>query len=180
MSSRGDGAHAERPAFIAAPGQEPAATDNSPAAPAADDTEMAGVEASTVAQMRVPTFGVRYLEQARRQLFARHPEYLPFLVRHLGVHPGMTVVDVGCGTGIYTRVLASRLHGEGKAIGIDLQPALVAHAQQLTQAEGWGELVEYMPGDATALPLPDACADVVFCNSLLWLLPGAGVGRRAG
>jgi SAM-dependent methyltransferase len=178
MSSRGDGAHAERPAYVATPGQEPAAADTSPAAPAADDTEMAGVAASTAAQMRVPTFGVRYLEQARRQLFARHPEYLPFLVRHLGVHPGMTVVDVGCGTGIYTRVLASRLHGEGKAIGIDLQPALIAHAHQVTQAEGWGELVEYIPGDATALPLPDACADVVFCNSLLWLLPDAGSALR--
>src|SRR5260370_21969552 len=167
MSSRGDGAHAERPAFVAAPGQEPAAADTSPAAPAADDTEMAGVEASTVAQMRVPTFGVRYLEQARRQLFARHPEYLPFLVRHLGVHPGMTVVDVGCGTGIYTRVLASQLHGEGDAIAIDLQPALIAHAHQITHADGWGQLAAYIPGDATALPLPAPCTDVVFCSSFL-------------
>lgn len=136
-----------------------------------DLAELAGVEAATVAQLRVPNFGVRYLEQARRQLFARHPEYLPFLVRHLGVHPGMTVVDVGCGSGVYTRILASRLHGEGLAIGIDLHPALVSRAHAMTQMEGWGGLVEYRQGDVMALPLPDACADVVFCNSLLWLLP---------
>jgi SAM-dependent methyltransferase len=121
--------------------------------------------------MRVPHTGVRYLEQARRQLFARHPDYLPFLVRHLGVHPGMTVVDVGCGTGVYTRILASRLHGEGQVIGVDLHPAVVAHAHAVTQAEGWGETVEYRVGDAAALPLPDASADTIFCNSLLWLLP---------
>lgn len=145
---------------------------------ASGDTDLAGVEAPTVAQIRVPTFGIRYLEQARRQLFARHPEYLPFLVRHLGIHPGMTVVDVGCGTGIYTRVLASRLHGEGQAIGIDLQPALVAHAQRTTESEGWDALIEYRVGDANALPLPDACADIVFCNSLLWLLPDPAAALR--
>jgi SAM-dependent methyltransferase len=128
--------------------------------------------------LRVPTSGVRYLEQARRQLFARHPDYLPFLVRHLGVHPGMTVVDVGCGTGVYTRILASRLHDEGRAIGVDVHPAVVEHAHAMTQAEGWGNTVEYMVGDATALPLPDASADVVFCNSLLWLLPDPAAALR--
>ena len=130
-----------------------------------------GVEAPTVAHLRIPHFGARYLEQARRQLFARHPDYLPFLVRHLDVHPGMTVVDVGCGTGVYTRILASRLHGEGLAIGVDAHPGMIERAREQTQAEGWGPLVDYRPGDATRLPLPDACADVVFCNSLLWLLP---------
>lgn len=129
-----------------------------------------GVEAPTVAHLRIPHFGARYLEQARRQLFARHPDYLPFLVRHLGVHPGMTVVDVGCGTGVYTRILASRLHGEGIAIGVDVHPGMIERAKEQTQAEGWGALIEYRAADATALPLPDGCADVVFCNSLLWLL----------
>lgn len=129
-----------------------------------------GVDAPTVAHLRLPNFGTRYLEQARRQLFARHPDYLPFLVRHLGIHPGMTVVDIGCGTGVYTRILASRLHGEGVAIGVDAQPSMIERAKEQTLAEGWGALVEYRAGDATALPLPDGCADVVFCNSLLWLL----------
>ncbi|MGH2484612.1 MAG: class I SAM-dependent methyltransferase, partial [Ktedonobacterales bacterium] len=97
-----------------------------------------GVDAPTVAHLRIPNFGARYLEQARRQLFARHPDYLPFLVRHLGVHPGMTVVDIGCGTGVYTRILASRLHGEGVAIGVDALPAMIERAKEQTLAEGWG------------------------------------------
>ncbi len=136
-----------------------------------DLTNVSGLEAQTMAHLRVPHFGLRYLEQARRQLFARHPDYLPFLVRHLGVHPGMTVVDVGCGTGVYTRILASRLQGEGRAIGIDIHPDVVAHANAITQAEGWDSTIEYHVGDAAALPLPDASVDLVFCNSVLWLLP---------
>jgi SAM-dependent methyltransferase len=141
-------------------------------APSAGDrsTDSAAVEAVTVAQLRVPQLGAHYVEQARRQLFARHPEYVPYLMRHLDVHPGMTVVDVGCGTGVYTRLMASQLQGEGRAIGIDLQPGLVEIARQHVTNEIWSGLVEFRAGDAMRLPLPDACADRVFCNSLLWLL----------
>lgn len=149
------------------------ASSDPPEAPPDSKAEDGGedVGAVTVAQMRVPRFGAQYLEQARRQLFARHPEYLPYLMRHLDIHPGMTVVEVGCGTGIYTRLMASRLQGEGRAIGIDLQPALVQQASAYAEREGWESLVEFLPGDAHSLPLPDGCADLMFCNSLLWLLP---------
>lgn len=129
------------------------------------------LEAVTLAHAQVPQFGTRYLEQARRQLFARHPEYLPYLIRHLDIHPGMTVVDVGCGTGVYTRLMASRLQGEGRAIGVDLRPDLIERARQLATQEGWGALIEFHAGNAQELSLAEACADVVFCNSLLWLLP---------
>jgi SAM-dependent methyltransferase len=180
-SSGGEGESQRAQPIAAKPRSKPAQAQDAQHSGTSDGEDLAGVsglEAQTIAHMRVPHFGVRYLEQARRQLFARHPDYLPFLVRHLGVHPGMTVVDVGCGTGVYTRILASRLHGEGRAIGVDLHPAVVAHAHAASQAEGWGETIEYRVGDAAALPLPDACADVVFCNSLLWLLRDPAAALR--
>lgn len=138
------------------------------AAASLDDEALGPV---TVTHLRVPQFGARYLERARRQLFARHPDYLPYLMRYLDIHPGMTIVDVGCGTGVYTRLMASRLQGEGRAIGIDLQPTLIERARQYAAQEEWGEFIEFRVGDVLSLPLPDACADIVFCNSLLWLLP---------
>ena len=163
MSAAGDGRPtapgAEEPVGAAASGAVPA--------PAADEA----LEAVTVGQMRVPRFGGQYLEQARRQLFARHPEYLPFLMRRLDIHPGMTVVDIGCGTGVYTRLMASQLRGEGRALGIDIHPDAVGQAARNAAQEGWGDLIEFRTGDALELPVPDGCADVVFCNSLLWLLP---------
>jgi SAM-dependent methyltransferase len=125
----------------------------------------------TFAQLRVPQFGAQYLEQARRQLFARHPDYLPYLLHHLDIHPGMTVLEVGAGTGVYTRLMASQLQGEGRAVGIEVQPSLVQEAARRAQAEGWGALIDFQIGDASDLPFPDASFDLVFCNSLLWLLP---------
>jgi len=139
-----------------------------PSSPSPTGDPARPVESPTVGQMRVPNFGAEYLERARHLLFARHPEYLPYLVRRLDIHPGMTVVDVGCGSGTYTRLMASRLGGEGVAIGIDPQQAALARAHALAEREGWGALVQWGVGGPARLPLPDACADRVFCNSLLW------------
>jgi SAM-dependent methyltransferase len=136
-------------------------------------------ESPTAQHLRVPNLGAAYLEQARRQFFARHPDYLPYLVRLLDIQPGMTVVEVGCGTGAYTRIMASRLGGEGRAIGVDAQPALLAQAHALAQQEGWGALVQFGVGEPAKLPLMDGAADRVFCNSLLWRLgePAAALGE---
>jgi ubiquinone/menaquinone biosynthesis C-methylase UbiE len=130
-------------------------------------------ETHTYPRLQVPLFGTEYLEYARRQLFTRHPDYLPTLVKLMDIHPGMNAVDVHCGAGFYTRLLASRLQGEGHVMGIDPDPALLTHAQQATIVEGWNEVVAFRLGHATALPLPDGVADLVFANSVLWTLPEA-------
>ncbi len=136
---------------------------------ASTDADLAKpVESPTGAHLRVPTFGAQYLEHARRQLFARHPDYLPYLVHRLDIAPGMTVIDVGCDTGTYTRLMASQLGGRGAAIGIDARQAVLAVASQLAEQEGLSELVHWGVGEPAKLPMPDARADRVFCNSLLW------------
>lgn len=51
----------------------------------------------------------------------------------LDVKPGTRVLDVGCGVGRWSRLLAAR----GAIVtGIDLSPTMVAQAQQRAQAEG--------------------------------------------
>lgn len=128
-------------------------------------------ESYTYPRLQVPLFGSDYLDYARRQLFTRHPDYLPTLVRLLDVHPGMTIVDINCGSGFYTRLIASRLQGEGHVVGIDSDPALLTTAQQMTIIEGWNEIVVYYAGASTALPAPDGATDLTFANGVLWTLP---------
>jgi SAM-dependent methyltransferase len=137
-------------------------------APADDAGAVDAPDSPTATHLRIPLTGGAYLEQARRQLFARNPEYLPYFTQRLAVTPGMTVIEVGCGTGAYTRLIASLLAGQGAAIGIDTQPAMLAQAYELAKQEGWGEVVTFAVGQPEKLPVPDACADRVFCNSLLW------------
>jgi len=65
--------------------------------------------------------------------------------------PGATVLDVGCGTGYFTR----RLAGDGLRItGIDSNPAMIHHAQSRRQTDE-----EYIIGDARDLPFPDQSFD---------------------
>lgn len=133
-----------------------------------DATDGESMDSPTVTHLRVPNFGAQYVEHARRQLFARHPEYLPNLLRRLDLQPGMTVVEVGCGSGAYTRLFASQLSGRGAVIGVDVNAQALTEAQERAELEGWGEIAHFVAGSPEKLPLPDACADRVFCSSLLW------------
>lgn len=64
---------------------------------------------------------------------------------------GASVLDVGCGTGYFTRRLAS----DGlKVTGIDSNPAMIQFAQSHKQG---GD--KYLTGDACALPFPDRSFD---------------------
>lgn len=69
--------------------------------------------------------------------------------------PG-TVVDVGCGGGQVSRLLAGRLPG-ARVIGVDLSGAMVARARAAGRRLG---NLEIRRGDAMDLPLPPASADL--------------------
>ncbi|MEH1016467.1 methyltransferase domain-containing protein [Micromonospora sp. CPCC 206060] len=74
--------------------------------------------------------------------------------------PGAVLVDVGCGAGL----LAPHLVGRGyRHVGVDLTRSALAQAA----AHG----VTVVNGDASALPLADACADVVTAGELLEHVP---------
>jgi SAM-dependent methyltransferase len=66
--------------------------------------------------------------------------------------PGKLTVDVGCGEGRVARDLLARGH---RVVAFDASPSLVAAARDGTPP------VAAEVADATALPLPDACADLV-------------------
>ena len=75
----------------------------------------------------------------------------------LGLEPGMTVVDVGCGIGTAAIEMAGRVSPRGKAKGIDLSEAMIAEARRRAAASG--SAVEFTAGSALALPLPAAAVD---------------------
>jgi len=76
-------------------------------------------------------------------------------------------LDVGCGTGAVTRVLAD-LPGVHEVIGIDPSPIFVEKARQL--AKGTSRL-SFHTGDARALQYPDASFDLVVFHTVLCHVP---------
>jgi SAM-dependent methyltransferase len=69
------------------------------------------------------------------------------LVKTLGLRPGMTMLDLGCGDGT-TALPAARLGVE--VLGVDIARNLVEEGNRRAQAEGLSNLL-FRHGDATAL-----------------------------
>lgn len=89
------------------------------------------------------------------------PSYAPAAIDAVleGVAPPVRALDVGCGTGISTRLLAAR---GARVIGIDPSHDMLDQARRAGTPEGGGT-VEYRLGTAEATGLPDASRDVVLC-----------------
>ncbi len=78
------------------------------------------------------------------------------IVKRIGVAPGEDVLDVACGTG--NAALRAAQAG-ARVTGVDLTPELLEEGRRL--AAETGVEIEYLEGDAEALPVPDESFDVV-------------------
>jgi ubiquinone/menaquinone biosynthesis C-methylase UbiE len=83
----------------------------------------------------------------------------PGCLHKAGLRPGEVVVDIGTGRGELLAVAAKL--GAAKAIGVEYSAAAVAMAEQTIAAFGVADVAEVILGDARAIALPDASADLV-------------------
>jgi SAM-dependent methyltransferase len=85
----------------------------------------------------------------------------------LGLKPGMTAIDVGCGLGNLGYVYWRNFGEGGRYVGIDLSLELLKDATKA--AKDWGKKGEtfFITGDAYQLPFPDDFADCVMCQTLM-------------
>lgn len=75
----------------------------------------------------------------------------------LDLHPGMHLLDVGCGLGGASRYFAQE-HG-CRVTGIDLTEDYVNAARMLSGRVGLDGVVSYQPASALSLPFPDGSFD---------------------
>jgi ubiquinone/menaquinone biosynthesis C-methylase UbiE len=83
---------------------------------------------------------------------------------------GETVVDLGCGGGLDVFLAAAKVGPEGKAIGIDMTPEMLALARRNAEQSGVSN-VEFHQATIDQLPLPDASVDCVISNCVINLAP---------
>ena len=93
------------------------------------------------------------------------------------LRPGETVVDLGCGGGLDVLLAAKQVGPAGRAIGVDMTPAMIERARN--NAAGLAN-VEFHLAAIDRLPLADASIDCVISNCVINLAPDkAAVFREA-
>ncbi len=78
-----------------------------------------------------------------------------------GFQAGMTVLDLGCGTGTFTVEMAHMVGETGTVHAVDLQKPLLDHTQRRVAAADVSSRVRLHYAGAYNLPLPDECIDLV-------------------
>jgi ubiquinone/menaquinone biosynthesis C-methylase UbiE len=81
---------------------------------------------------------------------------------------GGRVLDVGCGTGADVLALAARVGPGGRAVGLDSSEQLAGRAHPPVPG---GAPVEFVHGEAGALPFPDGSFDVVRAERVVEHVP---------
>jgi SAM-dependent methyltransferase len=85
--------------------------------------------------------------------------------------PGLQWIDVGCGNGAFTELVAGRCAPAGIQ-GIDLSEAQLAFARSRHSAG----IAQFRQGDAMALPFPDNSFDAATMALVIFFVPNPQVG----
>jgi ubiquinone/menaquinone biosynthesis C-methylase UbiE len=107
-----------------------------------------------------PTAYVRFMDDTRRLEAAR--KYKETVVSLLELHPGDTVLDVGCGTGDDVLVVAQIVGEQGRVVGIDVSEVMIAEARK--RSKGSPLPIELILGNAYNLDFADETFDAVRCE----------------
>jgi arsenite methyltransferase len=86
------------------------------------------------------------------------------------IEPGAVVLDLGCGAGTDLLIAAQMTGPEGRAIGVDMTPAMQERARESAGAMGL-ENVELHTALIEALPVEDESIDLVISNGVIDLVP---------
>jgi ubiquinone/menaquinone biosynthesis C-methylase UbiE len=93
-----------------------------------------------------------------------------FIVDHLGLEPGMTVLDAGCGPGRLTVPLAQAVGPQGEVVALDVQAGMLARARAKVDEAGL-ENVRYLQSELGGGDLPLNVFDRAVLVSVLGEIP---------
>jgi len=108
------------------------------------------------------------------------------VLKEIGVKPGMTVADLGAGTGYFSVHLAKAVGDKGRVYAIDVEPKLVEHIKHRAQKAQLPQIVPVLaPTDDPKLPAHGVdCVLIVdtwhHIDDRLTYLPKLAAGLKPG
>lgn len=115
----------------------------------------------------MPEFLAELIDNPWRRRIIQPPDKTA--IRH-GILPGMTVLEVGPGTGTYAIASARRVGDKGKVVAIDIEPKMVDRVRKKMEREGMTN-IEARVGDAYDIPFADGTFDVIYMITVIGEIP---------
>lgn len=91
-------------------------------------------------------------------------------IAHATLAPGEVVLDLGSGAGIDCFLASREVGPQGRAIGVDMTPAMIERARANAAKHGYAN-VEFRLGEIESLPVADASVDAIISNCVVNLSP---------
>ena len=117
---------------------------------------------------RIYRFWAPNYELANVYLLGQLPRFRRVAVDKLQLQPGAKVLDLSCGTGANFPLLEAEIGPEGRVVGLDYTPEMVAEARRRVEREGW-ENVELVEADAASFELDERF------DAVIWMLAASVV-----
>jgi len=103
----------------------------------------------------------RSFENERREVYAKRME----IVAASGVKPGMTVADIGAGTGLFTMLFADAVKPGGSVVAVDISPAFVDYIRETAKKRRVRNVTAIL-SDGTDTQLPEASVDLAYLSDV--------------
>ena len=114
--------------------------------------------------------GLAQLSEERLRLLAHHEFKAPErrqMVEDLGLKPGNSVLDLGCGIGLWSGWLAQQVEPGGRVVGLDICSQAISVARDRRSSSSFAHLIGYTVADSAPLPFADGCFDLLFCANVM-------------
>jgi SAM-dependent methyltransferase len=109
--------------------------------------------------------GVQQLEARGRTESYRRA--LRAFSREIEIMPGEKILEVGCGSGVLTRMLVETTQRANPIVAVDINQYFLREATSLAKKLGVADLIEFRDGSATALPFTEEVFDVVISATVM-------------
>ena len=100
-----------------------------------------------------------------------HAAELRAMIDDLPLRPGDRVLDMPCGDGVYTVLLANRVGERGHVVGVDLSASYLEIARAHADASAHAAPIRFQVGDIASLPFDDNSFDRIWCAQSMISLP---------
>ncbi|MDA0345831.1 MAG: methyltransferase domain-containing protein [Verrucomicrobia bacterium] len=119
-----------------------------------------GINASYLKEGLIIEEWIERLEAEGREVFDNREA----IVNALGLKPGMSMVDVGTGTGAHLPYLSAKVQSSGTVYAVDIVPEFLEHIDKQIEANGWKN-IETVQCTERSIEVPDNSVDLaLICN----------------